>query len=397
MLVTRHGYPYGMSRPSLHWRSARLPEKTAVFAVGDIHAQHTLLRPMLQAIEEKIALLPPGVTAQVIFIGDYIDRGASAPATIDMLLDFERRMKSKSNVKTTFLCGNHDEYLKRLLEAPGFTDRVLGNPADPGDHRHCVSAPDGSLAIKGLEAWLFSGGGLKTMQDYMPALDPALFDMEHQCFNRAYPGFGPGLVEATVKAFAARVPQAHKDFFARIYPNSHVILGDYLFTHAGVFPDRPLAAQGIGEGASPLQGTDYLDFLMLRNSFLWREENALPHCPYVVVHGHTPSAIASGIGTLADGQKDYRLCIDTDVYRPHGALTCFTRCGDTAGFLSVSNKNPGRVNEYSIPEVGQWAAHVLHSMQFPQYHGQVTPAATSALARATNRKAACLPGAEACR
>lgn len=360
-----------MTMPGLNWRNAKLPPKTAVFAIGDIHAHYDLLGPMLAAIEDKISKLPPDVQAHVVFIGDYLDRGPSTPATIDMILDFERRMKSNPRVETHFLCGNHDEYFHRLLEAPKFTDHVLGDPNNPSDYRHCISDTDGSLSIIGLEAALFSGGGLKTMRDYMPELDMAMFDIENKRFNRDYPGFGPEMVEKLVKDFASRVPQAHKDFFTRAYGNSHLILGDYLFTHAGIDPEKSLAAQGIGEGAAPLKGADYLDLLMLRNPFLWRDDDNLPNCPYVVVHGHTPSEIVdSSLGIIADGQKNYRLCLDTGVYHKNGMLTCFERYDGNASFMGTSLANPGRVHEYGIPEVGQHVAALMHERLHPEYHGK---------------------------
>src|SRR5438046_2247087 len=110
-----------MTKAFTTWRTAQLPPKTAVFAIGDIHAYHNLLGPLLKGIEAKIVQLPADVQSHVIFIGDYIDRGPSSPKTIDMLLEFEQRTKN-TNVVTTFLCGNHDEFFTRLLTAKEVTD-----------------------------------------------------------------------------------------------------------------------------------------------------------------------------------------------------------------------------------------------------------------------------------
>jgi UDPglucose 6-dehydrogenase len=346
---------------NLNWRNAQLPPKTAIFAIGDIHGHDQLLRPMLAAIEKKIAALSNGVKAHVIFIGDYIDRGTSGPKTIKLLIEFEQRMVKKSYVKTTYLCGNHDEFFKRLLETRRVIDEPIGNPADKNDITHCVSYADGSMNLRGLEDWLFSGGGITTVQNYLPDLDRNIFDFDNKRFNRSYPDYSLKMVNDLLKELAEKVPPAHKDFFTSVYENRYLILGDYLFTHAGTHPEKTLADQGIGPDAQPLAGKAYLDFLMLRNEFLWRDDNDLPNCPYIVVHGHTPSEIQKNLETntntasgptIADGQKDYRLCLDTNIYKQDGALTCFMRTNDYAGFMAVNKESPDKLSEYSIPKVG---------------------------------------------
>jgi hypothetical protein len=280
----------------------------------------------------------------VIFIGDYIDRGTSGPKTIQMLIDFEKRLQVRPNTKVTFLCGNHDEIFKRVLEAPRVIDEPKGDPDNKTDFSHCVSSPDGSLNLRGLEDWLFSGGGRSTFKNYLPDLDPSIFDEQKRCFNHDYPGYSIEMVNGILRRLREAVPKEHKAFFNRIYDHTHLILGDYLFTHAGIHPEKTLAEQGIGPDTKKLTGEDYLNFLMLRNPFLWRED--LPNCPYVVVHGHTPSEIKYETGTIADGQKDYRLCIDSDVYRPGGSLTCFMRSDDNASFMSVNLSTPDKIEEY---------------------------------------------------
>ena len=85
---------------------------------------------------------------------------------------------------------------------------------------------------------------------------------------------------------------------------------------------------------------------MLRDPFLWRDD--LPNCPYVVIHGHTPSAIENVQGNImADTQKDYRLNIDTCIYAPNGALTCFMHHGDQRTWIAVNKTSPHHIEEYS--------------------------------------------------
>ena len=383
-----------MTKSGLNWRDAQLPPNTALFAIGDIHGHHDLLGPMLASIEEKIAKLPEGTTAQIVFVGDYIDRGPSSPKTIEMLLDFEQRMQSTPNVKTTFLCGNHEEFFARLLETSGITDR----PIITKNLISKLGAPEApKITLKDLEDFLFHGNGSTTVMQYLPDVDPKLFDpvatqvttekgvKEVRKFNRDYPDFSLEMVNGLVKKLQDAVPPAHKDFFKRVYGNSHLILGDYLLVHGGIDPKKNLAELGIGDGAATLTKEEYFQFLMIRNEFLWRDD--LPNCPYVVIHGHTPSAIKQGLPpaeynglyfdayslqaytTGADPQKDYRLCIDTYVYDPSGSLTCFMRQGDEAYFMAIDHNAPDKgVYEYGVPKVGSRIAEAQHTALYPQHH-----------------------------
>jgi serine/threonine protein phosphatase 1 len=77
---------------------------------------------------------------------------------------------------------------------------------------------------------------------------------------------------ATRDAFAAALPDAHKVFFENLEP--YVVIGDYLFVHAGVRP-------GVAPEQQSLQ-----DLMWIREDFL----DASRPAEQVVVHGHTPTA-----------------------------------------------------------------------------------------------------------
>ena len=66
-----------MTKPNLSWRNAKLPPKTALFSIGDIHGHYEMLAPLLAGIEAQIAQLPPGTQSHVVFIGDYLDVSVS--------------------------------------------------------------------------------------------------------------------------------------------------------------------------------------------------------------------------------------------------------------------------------------------------------------------------------
>ena len=351
---------------TLHWRNAKLPDATALFVVGDIHANHLLLAPLLGAMHKEISALPLGTAAIVVFIGDYIDRGPSAPLTIELLLDFERSITARAHTSVTFLCGNHDEYFARFLDHRGIVDAVIEGHPKPRDLIYTTSAADGTSYLTGLESWLFFGGGITTLRDYDPTIDLTLFDKVNRCFNREHPTFSIANIEALLQRVIANVPASHRDFFRRCYANCYAIIGDYLMTHAGINPMPTLPELGVGERATPLSGKALIDFLMIRNPFLWRE--SLPHCPYVVVHGHTPSDIIGGGSVMVDGQKDYRLCVDTAAYLSYGAITCFVRYESDAYFMAANAVAPDSVIAYNIPPIGQKTAQKFHQHYFPQYH-----------------------------
>ena len=81
--------------------SASPPVGPATYVIGDIHG---CLRP-LQRLLEKIAPQPGD---EVVFIGDYIDRGPQSREVVDHLLGLPHRC--------VFLLGNHEKMLLDYLD-----------------------------------------------------------------------------------------------------------------------------------------------------------------------------------------------------------------------------------------------------------------------------------------
>ena len=94
--------------------------------------------------------------------------------------------------------------------------------------------------------------------------------------------------------------------------------------------------QGIGKNSKILSDYKYIEFLMIRDKFLWRDN--LKNCPYFVIHGHTPSEIKMNNNIIADHRKNYRVCIDTSIYTNNGTISCFYGYNGNYNFISV-NKN----------------------------------------------------------
>ncbi|WP_395674320.1 metallophosphoesterase family protein [Phenylobacterium sp.] len=218
-----------------------------IYAIGDIHGSYTPLRELLARISEDCAERARSRRPVLIFLGDYVDRGPASHKVLEALVWLRRR----PDFEVHLLKGNHEQALLAFLEAP-----EAGEP------------------------WLRYGGA-QTLAAYgVPA---------------------PGK-EADPEAYVRA-----RDELLDAMPASHLRLlqtlelmataGDYVFVHAGVRPDRPLAAQKED------------DLLWIRQTFL----EAPGPFEKVVVHGHT----------WIDARPqmlEHRIGIDTGAYAT-GVLT----------------------------------------------------------------------------
>lgn len=173
-----------------------------VYAVGDIHGRADLLDKMLDAIEVDGAFRDEHKT--LVFLGDYVDRGANSKAVIERLSTL-----SQPGWSYVFLRGNHDQVMEDFLRD-----------------------------AETLYDWR-DFGGLETLLSY--GVRPQTFDSE--------------IAFAIMRsALDAAMPAHHREFFDRLQ-NSYTV-GDYFFVHAGIRPGLPLKRQM----------TD--DLLWIRNEFL---------------------------------------------------------------------------------------------------------------------------------
>ena len=174
-------------------RTYRGPPATSVYAVGDIHGRADLLAKIHKRIRADAAKRARGKRKIIVYLGDYVDRGAGSREVIEELLrppleDFE----------AIHLKGNHEDYMLGFLEGGG-------NPT----------------------GWLFNGGEA-TIASY--GVVPA----------------GSGYLEAgglddLRDALVAAVPDTHRAFLENL--RLHHREGGYLFVHAGIRPGVPLIYQ----------------------------------------------------------------------------------------------------------------------------------------------------------
>ena len=151
-----------------------------LYAVGDIHGE-------LEKLEELLEQLPLEEGDQLVFLGDYVDRGADAHGVVERLIQLRKEWPC------VFLLGNHESM---LLDFLGWTDD----------------------AFFGGEAFLMNGGD-RTLASY------GYFDRE----------------QPDRESF--RLPKTHEDFLLSL--KLHHQEGSYLFVHAGL-GDAQLKYDDIG-------------------------------------------------------------------------------------------------------------------------------------------------------
>ena len=144
-----------------------------LYAIGDIHGQ----RGMLDLLIEKV---PFEKDDEIVFIGDYIDRGPDSRGVVEAVLEFKLAYPD-----TTCLRGNHEDmFLDYIKEEERY--------------------PKGIFTMN---------GGVETLDSY--GIDPRV---------------GP-----------LKVPPLHMDFFEGLgYMHE---AGGFIFVHAGLKPGVPLEEQ----------------------------------------------------------------------------------------------------------------------------------------------------------
>lgn len=200
-----------------------------IYAIGDIHGQLSELHRVLELVEKD-----GGKDAQIVFLGDYTDRGLDSRAVIDLLI--EGRDASRN---WTFIKGNHDHMFELFMQSPPQHDPYL---VTERYWLHPRLGGDTTLASYGV----ISTGRTRVMDTHAETL--------------------------------AAVPQSHVDFLKTL--SSSFEHGDLFFCHAGIRPEVPLDQQTTQ------------DMMWIREEF---HEYTAPH-PKLIIHGHTPVDEATHYG-----------------------------------------------------------------------------------------------------
>lgn len=232
-----------------------VPPGERVYAIGDIHGRRDLFDALIAAIDADDAASGPGKTT-VILLGDLIDRGADSAGVLAAARTWQQRRTVR------ILAGNHEEM---FLEC--FTDTEL--------MRHFLRF-----------------GGRETVLSY--PVDRVAF----ACAD----------AEEAQALMHAAVPESDLAFIRGF--EDRIVIGDYLFVHAGIRPRVPLDRQ------------ELRDLRWIRGAFT---DSRADH-GFVVVHGHTIFA--------APDVRPNRIGIDTGAYRT-GTLTALRLEGTSRSLLET--------------------------------------------------------------
>ena len=151
-----------------------------LFAIGDIHGCISELEVLLEYLEGVLSFSKED---QLIFMGDYVDRGSSSRRVIDRLLAWQEQW-----TETVFLKGNHEEMFMSFL----------------------------GLGGEGGENFL-ANGGTEALRSY---------------------GIDPG---SDLNSVQSRMPGTHIEFLKGLEVG--VCLAEFVFVHAGLRPKIALEKQ----------------------------------------------------------------------------------------------------------------------------------------------------------
>jgi serine/threonine protein phosphatase 1 len=238
---------------------SRAPEGLSLYVIGDVHGRSDLLHSLLRKIAFDAARQEGSTARELIFLGDYFDRGPDSRGVIELIL---ATAAERDFWSVTALKGNHEAALLQFLHEP--------------------------------ELWpMWQGfGARETLLSY--GITPPGAASEPDDWARAS------------RELNAAIPDAHKRFLESLELVAN--RGDYLCVHAGVRPGSPLDQQ-----------TEQ-DLLWIRDDFL-RNERRLEkvivhgHTPaeeaYVGAHriGLDTGAYATSVLTAIKLKGDTRTLI----------------------------------------------------------------------------------------
>jgi len=238
-----------------------VPEGQRVYAIGDVHGRFDLLVRLIERIKSDGRDRGPA-DIQVVMLGDLVDRGPESAHVLEYL-------RAQQGGFATFHC-------------------IAGN------HEEAMLASIGDDALPEETGWL-TYGGRETMLSY---------------------GAEDSLFSAKGAELAARmrkhIPETHIAFLNSL--PDRVMIGDYLFVHAGIRPGVPIDQQTSA------------DLRWIRDPFLTGDRDH----GMMVVHGHT---IRQGPEI-----RHNRIGIDTGAYNS-GILTALALEGNDRWFLAEGSRD----------------------------------------------------------
>jgi serine/threonine protein phosphatase 1 len=237
--------------------TAAVPDGERIYAIGDIHGRADLFDALLDKIDIDDAARPSARTT-IILLGDFVDRGPQSRQVVERAM----ALHADRGDAVRWLVGNHEEVFLKALNG------------DPKVVRYFVRI-----------------GGEPTILSY------GLTPEQYRTLS----------FEELAEVLPTLVPDSHMRFLDA--GEDRILIGDYLFVHAGIRPGIPVQGQQVG------------DLRWIRDEFLSHRANH----GHVVVHGHTISDAPEDMGN--------RIGIDTGAYAS-GRLTALGLEGTARWFLT---------------------------------------------------------------
>jgi serine/threonine protein phosphatase 1 len=220
-----------------------------IFAIGDIHG----CIKQLVTLQDKIFNYPQYNKEEdlLLYLGDYIDRGPGSKDVINHILQLQTE-----GIKSIFLMGNHEQFMIDFL----------------------------FNKINNLNNWIINGAD-QTFKSY---------DIEIAEFIKD--GFEDDNIDKLRNIFLSKLTKEHVYFFNNL--KLTYIMGDYLFVHAGINPEKSLSEQ------------NKIDFLWSRSDQFFDKNFKFEK---IIVHGHSPEKEVINF--------PYRINVDTGSFFS-GKLSC---------------------------------------------------------------------------
>lgn len=242
-------------------KPARVPDGARVYVIGDIHGRLDLFDALVRAIEQDDKDGGKADTT-VILLGDLVDRGPDSAGVIKLAKLWQEYRTIR------YLIGNHEEMFLDAMKDVNVMKHFL---------KH---------------------GGRETILSY---------GVSAKTFNNS-------TTEELRLLLKEKVPKSDRKFLKTF--EDMIIMGDYLFVHAGINPKRSLEEQKPRE------------LRWIRDPFLNHKERH----SHIVVHGHT---IVEEID-----EKKNRIGIDTGAYK-FGTLTALVLEGEGRRYIQAVEKKKG--------------------------------------------------------
>jgi serine/threonine protein phosphatase 1 len=251
--------------------------------IGDIHGMLRPLEKLIAAVERKDPL------RQLLFVGDYVNRGPDSKGVIDLLLTLE---------ETHFVRGNHDDVFDHVLSSVSYC-------GEPGE--------DFRLAAF---QWFMQHGLDKTFLSYGVTPQELNYTLRRP-------------KAATLDELAASVPAEHKQFIRNL---PAVLESDDLFVaHAkwdiATATEKPSVSQR-------LAANEKLRYPLLWGRYRLDEIEVDKPWNKTAYFGHTPVDSYLDTAELIPVAGPKIVLLDTAVALvPHGRLTAY--CHETGAFIQT--------------------------------------------------------------